>query len=95
MPPLSEKNGSFNKLVQQVIAGYELQDGKCVRWDPVPIGQVVNNYVPDAGPTVSVALTAAIATTVAIFAKPIASIRSSQAFDQEGGEEGQSEAWPR
>ena len=43
-------------------------------WDPVPVSQVVNNYVPDAGPTVSIALTAAFATTVAIFAKPIASV---------------------
>ena len=67
--------GSFNKLGTKVLAGYELQDGNCVKlWDPVPIGQVINNYVPDAGPTVSVALTAAFATTIAIFAKPIASV---------------------
>ena len=57
------------------MAGYELQNGKCVKlWDSVPVGQMINNYVPDVGPTVSVALTAAIATTVAIFAKPIASV---------------------
>ena len=75
-PPFgAQAIGSFNKLGTKVLAGYELQDGKCVKlWDPVPIGQVINNYVPDAGPTVSVALTAAIATTVAIFAKPIASV---------------------
>jgi hypothetical protein len=75
-PPFGAKEiGSFNKLGTKVLAGYELQDGKCVKlWDPVPVGQVINNYVPDAGPTVSVALTAAIATTVAIFAKPIASL---------------------
>jgi len=75
-PPFGAKEiGSLNKLGTKVLAGYELQDGKCVKlWDPVPIGQVINNYVPDAGPTVSVALTAAIATTVAIFAKPIASL---------------------
>jgi hypothetical protein len=75
-PPFGAKEiGSFNKLGTKVLAGYELQDGKCVKlWDPVPVGQVINNYVPDAGPTVSVALTAAIATTVAIFAKPIASV---------------------
>ena len=75
-PPFGSKEiGSFNKLGTKVLAGYELQDGKCVKlWDPVPVGQVINNYVPDAGPTVSVALTAAIATTVAIFAKPIASV---------------------
>ena len=75
-PPFGSKEiGSFNKLGTKVLAGYELKDGKCVKlWDPVPVGQVINNYVPDAGPTVSVALTAAIATTVAIFAKPIASV---------------------
>jgi len=75
-PPFGAKEiGSFNKLGTKVLAGYELQDGKCVKlWDPVPIGQVINNYVPDAGPTASVALTAAFATTVAIFAKPIASV---------------------
>ena len=75
-PPFGAKEiGSLNKLGTKVLAGYELQDGKCVKlWDPVPIGQVINNYVPDAGPTASVALTAAFATTVAIFAKPIASV---------------------
>jgi hypothetical protein len=75
-PPFGAKEiGSFNKLGTKVLAGYELQDGKCVKlWDPVPVGQVINNYVPDAGPTVSIALTAAFATTVAIFAKPIASL---------------------
>ena len=67
--------GSFNKLGTEVLAGYELQDGKCVTlWDPVPIAQVVNNYVPDVGPTVSVAVTAAFATTAAILSKPIASV---------------------
>ena len=67
--------GSFNKLGTEVLAGYELQDGKCVKiWDPVPVAQVINNYVPDAGPTVSVAITAAIATTTAILSKPIASV---------------------
>ena len=75
-PPFGAKEiGSFNKLGTKVLAGYELRDGKCVKiWDPVPVGQVINNYVPDAAPTVSVALTAAFATTAAIFAKPIASV---------------------
>ena len=75
-PPFGSKEiGSFNKLGTKVLAGYELKDGKCVKiWDPVPVSQVVNNYLPDAGPTMSIALTAAFATTVAIFAKPIASI---------------------
>ena len=67
--------GSLNKLSTKVLAGYELQDGKCVKlWDPVPVGQVINNYIPDAAPTVSIAMTAAFATTAAIFAKPVASI---------------------
>jgi hypothetical protein len=75
-PPFgAQEIASFNKLGTKVLAGYELQDGKCVKiWDPVPVGQVINNYVPDAGPTVSIGLTAAFATTVAIFAKPIASV---------------------
>ena len=75
-PPFGAKEiGSFNKLGTEVLAGYELQDGKCVTlWDPVPIAQVVNNYVPDVGPTVSVAVTAAFATTAAILSKPIASV---------------------
>ena len=75
-PPYgSQSLGEYNKLGNKVLAGYELQDGKCVKiWDPVPIGQVVSNYVPPAGPTFSVALTAAFATTAAIFAKPIASV---------------------
>ena len=75
-PPFGSKEiGSFNKLGTKVLAGYELQDGKCVQlWDSVPVGQIINNYVPDVGPTASVALTAAFATTVAIFAKPIASV---------------------
>ena len=75
-PPFgAQPLGSLNKLSTKVLAGYELQDGKCVKlWDPVPIGQVINNYVPDAAPTISIALTAAFATTTAIFAKPIASL---------------------
>ena len=75
-PPFGSKEiGSFNKLGTEVLAGYELRDGKCVTlWDPVPVAQVVNNYVPDVGPTVSVAATAAFATTAAILSKPIASV---------------------
>ena len=67
--------GTYSKLGNKVLAGYELQNGECVKiWDPVPVGQVVNNYLPDAGPLTSVSLTAAVATTTAIFAKPIASV---------------------
>lgn len=75
-PPFGAKEiGSFNKLGTKVLAGYELQDGKCVKlWDAVPVGQIVNNYLPDAAPTFSIAMTAALATTVAIFSKPIASV---------------------
>ena len=75
-PPYgAQEIGSFNKLSTKVLAGYELQDGKCVKiWDPVPVGQIVNNYLPDAAPTFSIAMTAALATTMAIFSKPIASV---------------------
>jgi len=75
-PPFGAKEiGSFNKLGTQVLAGYELQDGNCVKtWASVPVNQVVDNYLPDVGPTTSVALTAAFATTAAILSKPIASV---------------------
>ena len=75
-PPFgAQEIASFNKLGTKVLAGYELQDGECVKiWDPVPVGQIVNNYLPDAAPTFSIAMTAALATTVAIFSKPIASV---------------------
>ena len=75
-PPFGSKEiGSFNKLGTEILVGYELQDGECVKiWNPVPAAQVMNNYLPDAGPLISVSLTAAVATTTAIFAKPIASV---------------------
>ena len=75
-PPYGAKEiGSLNKLGTEVLTGYELQNGKCIKiWDPIPVSQVFNNYLPDPGPTVSIAVTAAFATTVAIFAKPIASV---------------------
>ena len=75
-PPFGAKEiGSFSKLGNQILNGYELIDGECKEvWASVPVQQVVNNYLPEAGPLVSVSLTAAAATTVAIFAKPIASV---------------------
>ena len=75
-PPFGAKEiGSFNKLGTQVLAGYELRDGECVKtWASVPVTQIVDNYLPDVGPTTSVALTAAFATTAAIMSKPIASV---------------------
>ena len=75
-PPFgSQSLGSYSKLANEVLAGYELQNGECVKiWDPVPVGQVIKNYLPDAAPLTSVSLTAAVATTTAIFAKPIASV---------------------
>ena len=47
-PPFGSKEiGSFNKLGTKVLAGYELQDGKCVKlWDPVPVGQVIKQLCP-------------------------------------------------
>ena len=75
-PPFgAQAIGTFNKLSTKILAGYEIRDGQCIKsWASLPVPQVFNNYLPDAGPTTSIALTAAFATTVAIFAKPIASI---------------------
>ena len=75
-PPFgSQSLASYSKLGNKILVGYELQNGECVKiWNPVPVSQVLNNYIPDAAPTVSIAITAAVATTTAIFAKPIASV---------------------
>ena len=75
-PPFgSQSLASYSKLGNKILVGYELQNGECVKiWDSVPMGQVVKNYIPDAAPLVSVSVTAAVATTFAIFAKPIASV---------------------
>ena len=75
-PPIGAKEiGSFNKLGTRVITGYELQDGQCVTlWESVAIEQVVRNYIPEAGPTVMVSITAATATMFALYARSISSI---------------------
>ena len=58
-----------------MITGYELQDGQCVTlWESVAIEQVVRNYIPEAGPTVMVSITAATATMFALYARSLASI---------------------
>ena len=75
-PPFGAKEiGSFNKLGTRIIKGYELQDGQCVTlWDTVPVEQVIRSYIPEAGPTVMVSATAAIATVTAIYAKSISAV---------------------
>jgi hypothetical protein len=75
-PPIGAKEiGSFNKIGTRVITGYELQDGQCVTlWESVAIEQVVRNYIPEAGPTVMVSITAATATMFALYARSLASI---------------------
>ena len=58
-----------------MITGYELQDGQCVTlWESVAIEQVIQNYIPEAGPTVMVSVTAATATMFALYARSLASI---------------------
>ena len=65
--------GSLNKMSNKTLVRYELQERECVKvWEPVPVKQLVDNYLPDAGPVVSIAITAGIATSVAIFVKPFA-----------------------
>ena len=51
-PPFgAQALGSFNKLGTKVLAGYELQDGKCVKlWDPVPLGRSSKTMSPQPGP---------------------------------------------
>ena len=86
--------GSFNKLGLKVLAGYELQDGKCVKlWDPVPAGQVLNNY-PGCCPNGFDCDDSCICDDCRNLcqASRINPAEDCQAFDEEGGEEDQSEA---
>ena len=97
-PPFGSKEiGSFNKLGTKVLAGYELQDGKCVTiWDSVPVGQVINNYVPDAGPTVSSCVDGCVCHDCGNLCQAdcVTVAEACKTVDEESGQEDQSEAWP-
>ena len=67
--------GSKNKQQTAIVTGYEIVDGKCVAiLEPLPLPEVIGNYLPGLPVVVTTASIAAVATTAAVFAKPLGDI---------------------
>ena len=67
--------GSKNKSQTAIVTGYEIVDGKCVAiLEPLPLPEVIGNYLPGLPVVLTTASIAAIATTAAVFAKPLGDI---------------------
>ena len=75
-PPLDAiPIGAKNKQQTAVVTGYKLINGKCeTQLDPLDIPTIVGNYLPGGPVVVTTATIAAVATTSAIFAKPLGDI---------------------
>jgi hypothetical protein len=72
-PPDAIPLGAKNKSQTAVIIGYERTDeGKCEAiYEPLGIPSIIGNYLPGAPIVTTTATIAAVATTAAIFAKPL------------------------
>jgi hypothetical protein len=72
-PPDAIPLGAKNKSQTAVIIGYERTDnGKCEAiYEPLGIPSIIGNYLPGAPIITTTATIAAVATTAAIFAKPL------------------------
>lgn len=67
--------GARNKQQSAIVTGYEIVDGKCVAiLEPLPLPEVIGNYLPGLPVVVTTASIAAVATTAAVFAKPLGDI---------------------
>jgi hypothetical protein len=74
-PPDAIPIGAKNKLQTAVITGYERIDGECkAQLDPLDIPAILGNHLPGTPVVVTTATIAAVATTAAIFAKPLGDI---------------------
>ena len=74
-PPDAIPIGAKNKLQTAVIIGYERIDGECkAQLDPLDIPAILGNHLPGTPVVVTTATIAAVATTAAIFAKPLGAI---------------------
>jgi len=74
-PPDAIPLGAKNKAQTAVIIGYERIDGKCEAiYEPLGIPTIIGNYLPGAPVVATTATTVAVATTVAIFVKPLGDI---------------------
>ena len=67
--------GAKNKSQTAVIIGYKRIDGKCEAiYEQLDIPSIIGNYLPGAPVVATTATTVAVATTVAIFVKPLGDI---------------------
>jgi hypothetical protein len=71
-PPDAIPLGAKNKSQTAVIIGYERIDGRCEAiYEPLRVPTIIGNYLPGAPVVATTATIAAVATTAAIFAKPL------------------------
>ena len=71
-PPDAIPLGAKNKSQTAVIIGYEMVDGRCEpQLKPLDLPAVIGNYLPAAPLVTTTATVAAVATTAAIFARPL------------------------
>ena len=74
-PPDAISIGAKNKLQTAVITGYKRVDGECkAQLDPLDIPAILGNHLPGTPVVVTTATIAVVATTAAIFAKPLGDI---------------------
>ena len=67
--------GAKNKSQTAVIIGYERVNGKCEAiYEQLDVPAIISNYLPGAPVVATTATIAAVATTAAIFAKPLGDI---------------------
>ena len=71
-PPVAIPLGAKNKSQTAVVIGYEVVDGKCEAiYEPLGIPTIIGNYLPGAPVVVTTGAIAAVATTAALFSKPL------------------------
>ena len=71
-PPDAIPIGAKNKSQTAIVVGYQLVDGKCeTQYEMLDVPTIVGNYLPGAPVVMTTATIAAMATTAAIFAKPL------------------------
>ena len=74
-PPDAIPLGAKNKSQTAVIIGYERIDGECKAiYEQLDVPAIISNYLPGAPVVMTTATIAAVATTSAIFAKPLGDI---------------------
>ena len=71
-PPDAIPLGAKNKSQTAIIIGYERINGKCEAiYEPLDVPTIIGNYLPGAPVVATTATIAAVATTAAIFVKPL------------------------